>query len=535
MNLEMQIKIIHRNTQTSTILLELDYTRDWRGIITQLVEKRNDAASVVQWDFTYDTQKRLLSAERDVTAGSGSDISYNYTYDGAGNRLTKAIDGNTTTYTHNQLDQLTGDGTYTYQYDSYGNLKTKKQDSTVKEEYLWNDSNDLTKAILHDPTEKTIHFTYDDQNTRIGRRVVETGSEDATKYLTAYKNPTGYSQALAEVDTDGNSENKYIYGSQLLTQNDGSDLEHFHSDHLGSTRLLTQSDGSTISGSDLGYTPYGDPLTGTSSLTSYHYTGQYRDESLALQYHRTRWLNNSLGNWLSIDPVFDFPVNFGSVYSYAGANSINKIDPSGTYTLAEVAGTLILVASLVSTGFSAYNFYKEPTWANGAWLIVDILSFIPGVWLLKWASKGISIASKAMKARSAASFLLRTTNMGIKMKGELFEAWVLLRLIKGKIGSLGKLVGVSTTWAQGAANVGNDLIAIGRNGIPKVFEISTNALKNATKNATKNDIMEYSGIAKRLLKLLDKNINAVNELRRLGIDPRFLNRSRLDDIVKGIG
>jgi hypothetical protein len=42
-----------------------------------------------------------------------------------------------------------------------------------------------------------------------------------------------------------------------------------------------------------------------------------------------RYYDPDLSQFLSIDPVFDFPENFGNAYSYAGQNPVNQTDPSG--------------------------------------------------------------------------------------------------------------------------------------------------------------------------------------------------------------
>ena len=74
--------------------------------------------SDVTWSYTYDDQKRLDGATRAVT-GAGT-TTYDYVYDDACNRTEKTVNGSTTTYTYNSLDQLISDGTTTYIYDEFG-------------------------------------------------------------------------------------------------------------------------------------------------------------------------------------------------------------------------------------------------------------------------------------------------------------------------------------------------------------------------------------------------------------------------------
>ena len=149
-----------------------------------------------------------------------------------------------------------------------------------------------------------------------------------------------------------------FYGNSLLAQTDSGGLSYFHNDHLVSTRLLTDSNGNAISNSDFNYSPYGELLNGTGSLTNYHFTGQYRDADLSLQYHRARWLNPSLATWLSTDPVFDFPENFGNGYSYAGLNPICNQDFSGLFSIGEFNVTAA-IQSIIRGIYSATRLAKS--------------------------------------------------------------------------------------------------------------------------------------------------------------------------------
>jgi len=107
-------KTITHTDSNEVEALKLEYTRDKRGIITDLDETRWDAIEeefdVINWTHTYDDQKHLIGSTREVDDGNpATNTTYSYTYDNAGNRLTKTIDASTTTYTHNSLNQLITD------------------------------------------------------------------------------------------------------------------------------------------------------------------------------------------------------------------------------------------------------------------------------------------------------------------------------------------------------------------------------------------------------------------------------------------
>ena len=99
-----------------------DYTKPGTSTALALRYRVTDVANNVT-AYTYDEQNRLLEAK---TTNGGHQVSdYQYTYDGASNRLTTLVNGAQTTYTYNAADELTqsltGGTTITYSYDSNGN------------------------------------------------------------------------------------------------------------------------------------------------------------------------------------------------------------------------------------------------------------------------------------------------------------------------------------------------------------------------------------------------------------------------------
>ncbi|MBN1517617.1 hypothetical protein JXA32_13725, partial [Candidatus Sumerlaeota bacterium] len=255
-----------------------------------------------------------------------------------------------------------------YAYDAYGNLSSETKNSTLAREYFWNARNQLIQAKIYNESggalAYTLYFEYDDNGTRVSRLQTEGAGESnpsTTRFLTDYRNPTGYNQTLAETDAGGNVENQYTYGDSLLAQSaDGGAL--FHADHLGSTRLLTDFAGAPVGDSAIDYTPYGDLLSGDGSLTSYQFTGQYCDELFGHQYHRERWLNTSLSGWCSIDPHFDFPINFGNEYMYAGQNPILFVDLTGGTSCGEIS-VVSGVAGQISSPLKKGLFLFQPRYA----------------------------------------------------------------------------------------------------------------------------------------------------------------------------
>lgn len=99
-----------------------------------------------------------------------------FTYDPVGNRLTQIVNGSTTNYTCNALDQLLTAGTAQYQYDGRGNL-THITDGANATNYNYDAMDRLTGVTLPDAT--SIAYAYDAD----GRRVSQTGGTQTTNYL----------------------------------------------------------------------------------------------------------------------------------------------------------------------------------------------------------------------------------------------------------------------------------------------------------------------------------------------------------------
>jgi len=97
-------------------MMEQVYSYDDNGNLT------NIAATNTPWlsqGLTYDSLNRLKTA-------SGVYGSISYTYDGVGNRLTRAVDAQTDTYGYvagtNRLDLITGPNAAAFTYDANGNI-----------------------------------------------------------------------------------------------------------------------------------------------------------------------------------------------------------------------------------------------------------------------------------------------------------------------------------------------------------------------------------------------------------------------------
>ena len=137
---------------------------------------------------------------------------------------------------------------------------------------------------------------------------------------------TGLTQVLA----DGT--NTYLYGNGRIAQI-STTIEYFLGDALGSVRQLADPAGEvTLTQS---YAPYGETISSVGSDTSaYQFTGEMRDAS-GLTYLRARYLDNSVGRFISRDTWagdYNRPLSLNR-WMYVEGNPILYADPSGLQIL----------------------------------------------------------------------------------------------------------------------------------------------------------------------------------------------------------
>ena len=320
----------------------------------------------LQSTLTYDTLNR-------VTGLSNATASYTYTLDGTvGNRtgvterLTSLPSARTVGWNYDGIYRLTNEnitadpnsktGSVAYGLDPVGNRQT--QTSSIPGIPTASFSYDADDRILstesYDANGNTLvsgsrTFTYDFAN-RLksmtngsisatllydgdGNRAAKTVGATATRYLVDDLNPTGYAQVVEEV-AGGAVQRTYTYGLQRISQNQliGSTWtpSFYGYDGFGSVRALTNSAGTVTDTYD--YDAWGNAVNVTGSTpNAYLYRGEQYDSDLNLYYLRARYLNPLSGRFLTRDPEAGRPPDPATLhrYLYAGADPVNKLDPTG--------------------------------------------------------------------------------------------------------------------------------------------------------------------------------------------------------------
>lgn len=321
-------------------LVSYAYTLDAVGNRTGVVEGNGTSLT-----WGYDTAYRLTSEQRLV---SGTPVySAAYEYDPVGNRTEQTVNGQVTTYTYNNLDQMTSAGSVTYGYDGRGNLHQVTDGASITT-FNYDARDRLASVTLPDTT--NLAYVYDTE----GHRVRETVGTDVTNYLWDELSP--YGDVVLESDGSGTPLTSYVLvGSHLLSQRQNNTTSYYLSDGQGSIRGLTDTTG--IVTDTYTYTAFGELYNSTGATdNAYLYTGQQFDDLTELYSLRARYYDPSEGRFLSQDtyPVdYSHPIELNR-YVYTANDPINFRDPLGLglidYTVPQAEETAPSAPALAAFG-----------------------------------------------------------------------------------------------------------------------------------------------------------------------------------------
>ncbi|MCG8572219.1 MAG: hypothetical protein MJB14_18970, partial [Spirochaetes bacterium] len=230
---------------------------------------------------------------------------------------------------------LREDDNYIYEYNLNGSLikKTSKNSASVADIYWiykWDPSGNLTgtskyKNTVEDYTEQ---YYYDSQ----GKRIKKVTPDETVIYI--YEGVNLIYEKTIDTETTNVIEKNFIYSTGSLqaafTYENGASAavttNYYHNDVLGSTRFITNASGVIIQ-EDI-FKPFGQRLIGNeqSQDNRLHYLFASHDpinEKTGLQYMQARWMDNTVGRFISSDPAKD-GLNY---YTYCDNNPTSLIDP----------------------------------------------------------------------------------------------------------------------------------------------------------------------------------------------------------------
>jgi RHS repeat-associated protein len=343
------------------------------------VKSVQDSVSLV--DYAYDAGRRLISeVGRDQTSSTGYSLTYNY--DAVGNRVAMVDEtGATTHYSYNVNDQLVSYGSTVLAYDARGNLVSRTKDTTSTV-YMYDYENQLIEV---DGPSGSIEYRSD----ATGERLSRTEGGETTHFLVDLNNPTGVSQVAVEYNQQGTTQASYAYGLQLIGQEANGIQRYHHHDANGNVRLLTDSQGQVTD--SYSYTAFGVMMETTGTTENhYQFAGERYQDAESLSFFRARSYDAEMGRFISRDPYqgrLAEPVTLHR-YLYANSNPISFRDPTGLFSIPELATASSLMGSIQTNYVSALTsvFKSSVEIANdyilvgtkGRELVLDAL-FV-GVW-----------------------------------------------------------------------------------------------------------------------------------------------------------
>jgi RHS repeat-associated protein len=341
-------QVFHR-TSGGTSILQLDYLYDNAGNRTVMIEDAGSARTT----WSYDDSNQLTGEYRTGTNAERQ----TFTYDAAGNRTLKNIDGTRTTYSYDSANQLDYGqvivGRTTYTYDQDGNQAVEQPPTGNRTTTTWNFENQPTQYLL--PTAGPVTMAYNGDN----RRVLKQQDADTTKFVwdsvtDAYVSELDDSDVVIATFT-----NEPMNFGSIISQRRGSTTRILHADALGTTRAVTDS-AETTTDTYL-FDAWGNPIVSAGSISlSFRWVGMlgyYLDPSTGLAYVRARVYQAAAARWSSSDPAQ--PLELLADYVYGDNSPILKSDPSGEVAVENVFEENLGVSPCVRPSLSAWSFVSS--------------------------------------------------------------------------------------------------------------------------------------------------------------------------------
>jgi RHS repeat-associated protein len=310
------LSLINYAAGGGTINSSFAYTYNALGLETS--EVTLDGA----WTYTYDADGQLTHAVFASTNPSvpSQDLAYNY--DAMSNRLTTVINGVTTAYTTNNVNEYTSVGGVAETYDADGNLT---YDGTNTYTY-----NSLNQQISVSGPSGTTTYSYN----ALGQQVAATTNGVTTQYLI---DASGLGSVVGQYAGGGELIADYTYGLGLTSQVTAGGRYYYDFDSLGSTVGLSTSSGAYAD--TYSYLPFGQSQTSTQAgANPFQFVGEWgvMEDGNGTTNMRSRNYDVILARFEQIDPLSHIELT-SQTYSYANNDPISAIDPSGwsSWRLAE--------------------------------------------------------------------------------------------------------------------------------------------------------------------------------------------------------
>ncbi len=288
------------------------------------IEDRKTSAEMFdgsKWNYSYDNSGQLTHALRHENDAELNQMSY--TYNRLGNRLSSEEDSIARLYTSNQLNQYMLVDMDGISYDADGNMLMNRGWL-----YTWDTLNRLVKA---EKDHLTLEFDYDYMGRRSEKKVSENGvliKHERFIY-------SGY-KLIGVFDAMDNDRQIFTFvwqpesvGKDVLLSMvyDGNGYYYITDGNKNITGLMDSAGNRVAS---YIYGPFGNILEKSGEMADanpFRFSTEYHDDETTLIYYNYRYYDNTLGYWLSRDPLAEN--GSSNLYNFVNNNPINYIDPLG--------------------------------------------------------------------------------------------------------------------------------------------------------------------------------------------------------------
>jgi RHS repeat-associated protein len=151
----------------------------------------------------------------------------------------------------------------------------------------------------------------------------------------------------------------YVHGNDLISQSRPTAQSFYLPDGLGSVRAITSAVGLVTD--RYIYDAFGRVLSSVGSTpNTFLFTGEQFDLNLGLYYLRARFLDPSIGRFVSQDPfagLLQDPISLHN-YAYARNDAINWVDPSGRWSINHTMAALAVAGAIAGGAIGAYAGYQ---------------------------------------------------------------------------------------------------------------------------------------------------------------------------------
>ncbi|MBI2390262.1 MAG: hypothetical protein HYV09_11795 [Deltaproteobacteria bacterium] len=323
-------------TRSGTRYLGFTYERDARGRITRLTEYvaavpgLAERTQTTSYTYRHDGALEGVIVNAGLNEGPGSVVATrNYSYDINGNRDVPVGGGTGNTY--DAQDRLVSDPANTFVHDRDGRLVRN----------WWNDFShtyDADGQLIGWRTldwstwvERTVTYRYD----ALGRRVLR--EESGVSGSIAYVYEDGGLLPIAEY-RGGTLVSRFVFASRpnvpdLVLQ--GGKVYRIFADHLGSPRVVVD----TATGAVVQRTDYnewgvvvGEYVAPGFAPVPFGFAGGLYDRTTKYVHFGAREYDPARGRWLTKEPM-GFAGGATNFYAYAGNDPVNRLDPTGLYSV----------------------------------------------------------------------------------------------------------------------------------------------------------------------------------------------------------